>query len=96
MGIFIHNLASSESDSEHGIDLAAAVRQDASGLLGTTVQMADLVSSATGFMRKQVCQQNLTYGLVWGFVGDPVRSGGVPVYRCRGRLAHVRLLEYID
>ena len=45
MGIFIHNLASSDSGAEHGVDLAAAVRQDASGLLGTTVQMADLVSA---------------------------------------------------
>ena len=66
MGIFIHNLASSDSASEHGIDLAAAVRQDASGLLGTTVQMADLVSSATVYIRMQVCQQNLTFGFACG------------------------------
>ncbi|KAL4072708.1 Zinc/iron permease [Scleroderma yunnanense] len=42
MGIAIHNLSSSDSEPA-SINLAAGVRQDASGLLGTTVQLADLV-----------------------------------------------------
>ncbi|KAI0703453.1 ZIP zinc transporter-domain-containing protein [Cytidiella melzeri] len=54
MGIAIHNLSSSaEADAAAGAtDLAAAVRQNASGLLGTTVQLADLVIPfvAGGFM----------------------------------------------
>ncbi|KAH0833057.1 ZIP-like iron-zinc transporter [Lanmaoa asiatica] len=41
MGIAIHNL--SASGAEPVVDLAAGVRQDASGILGTTVQPADLV-----------------------------------------------------
>jgi len=44
MGIAIHNMSSSESGTgESSLDLAAALRRDASGLLGTTVQYGDLV-----------------------------------------------------
>ncbi|KAH9043438.1 Zinc/iron permease [Lactarius hengduanensis] len=44
MGITIHNLsASAHAEDEPSNDLAAAVRQSAAGLLGTTVQLADLV-----------------------------------------------------
>ena len=46
MGIAIHNVSATTpgSHADVSMDLAAAVRQDASGLLGTTVQYADLVS----------------------------------------------------
>lgn len=47
MGIAIHNL--SASDGEEVSDLAAALRGTASGILGTTVQMADLVCAWHGF-----------------------------------------------
>jgi hypothetical protein len=43
LGIAIHNAASANVEKE-SIDLAAGVRQDANGLLGTTVQLSDLVS----------------------------------------------------
>ena len=43
MGIAIHNLSTSDREID-ALDLAAGVRQTASGLLGTTVQLADLVS----------------------------------------------------
>ncbi|KAG1898373.1 ZIP-like iron-zinc transporter [Suillus fuscotomentosus] len=51
MGIAIHNLSASGTMTE-SLDLAAGVRQDASGILGTTVQPADLVIPfvAGGFM----------------------------------------------
>lgn len=51
MGIAIHNLSASGTIAE-SLDLAAGVRQDASGILGTTVQPADLVIPfvAGGFM----------------------------------------------
>lgn len=56
MGIAIHNLSTSSAGDDHAvsssIDLAAAVRQDAQGLLGTTVQLADLVSDLTLNIRK--------------------------------------------
>lgn len=42
LGIAIHNLSASGAEPA-SIDLAAGVRQDASGILGTTVQLADLV-----------------------------------------------------
>ena len=42
MGIAIHNLSASGAETA-AVDLAAGVRQDASGILGTTVQLADLV-----------------------------------------------------
>ncbi|KAI0360015.1 Zinc/iron permease [Trametes cingulata] len=53
MGIGIRNLsAAAEVESEGASDLAAAIRQTAAGLLGTTVQLADLVIPfvAGGFM----------------------------------------------
>ena len=43
MGIGIHNLSAASGVETGATDLAAAVRQAASGLLGTTVQLADLV-----------------------------------------------------
>lgn len=43
MGIAIHNLSASGEGAAGATDLAAAVRQKAAGLLGTTVQFADLV-----------------------------------------------------
>lgn len=42
IGIAVHNAASAGGGSMI-IDLAAGVRQDATGLLGTTVQLSDLV-----------------------------------------------------
>ena len=43
MGIMVHNLSVSAHVEDASDDLAAAVRQTAAGLLGTTVQLADLV-----------------------------------------------------
>ena len=43
MGIAIHNLSASTHAEDVSSDLAAAVRQTAAGILGTTVQLADLV-----------------------------------------------------
>jgi len=42
MGIAIHNLSATDKKVESA-DLSAAVRQDGSGLLGTTAQLSDLV-----------------------------------------------------
>jgi len=51
MGIAVHSL-SSGGDADEALNLSAAVRQSAAGILGTTVQMADLVIPfvAGGFM----------------------------------------------
>ncbi|KAF8903633.1 ZIP zinc transporter-domain-containing protein [Mucidula mucida] len=43
IGIAVHNATSSGDVHEGGMNLAAGVRQDAPGLLGTTLKMADLV-----------------------------------------------------
>ncbi|KAJ8468179.1 hypothetical protein ONZ51_g9801 [Trametes cubensis] len=43
MGIGIRNLSAAAEVESHASDLAAAIRQTAAGLLGTTVQLADLV-----------------------------------------------------
>ena len=43
MGIAIHNMSVSAHVEDASLDLAAAVRQTATGLLGTSVQLADLV-----------------------------------------------------
>ncbi|KAI0635770.1 Zinc/iron permease [Trametes polyzona] len=52
MGIGIRNLSAAAEVENHASDLAAAIRQTAAGLLGTTVQLADLVIPfvAGGFM----------------------------------------------
>ncbi|KAH9856565.1 Zinc/iron permease [Lenzites betulinus] len=52
MGIGIRNLSATAEVENHASDLAAAIRQAAAGLLGTTVQLADLVIPfvAGGFM----------------------------------------------
>ncbi|KAI5116655.1 hypothetical protein M0805_004917 [Coniferiporia weirii] len=55
MGIAIHNLSAPGADghaASSSVDFATAVRQDARGLLNTTVQLADLVIPfvAGGFM----------------------------------------------
>ncbi|KAF8655052.1 hypothetical protein AX16_003253 [Volvariella volvacea WC 439] len=42
MGIAIRNATTSD-EAHDSVDLASAIRQDATGLLGTTVQMSDLV-----------------------------------------------------
>lgn len=48
IGIAIHNATSTDA-SQESIDLADGVRQTASGLLGTTVQLADLASLSLSY-----------------------------------------------
>lgn len=43
MGIAIHNVSTSGHDESGTQDLASAIRQDASGWLGTTVTAGDMV-----------------------------------------------------
>ncbi|KAJ7679016.1 Zinc/iron permease [Mycena polygramma] len=43
IGIAVHTATAGEGAGRHSADLAAGVRQTASGLLGTTVQLSDLV-----------------------------------------------------
>lgn len=43
IGIAVHNITKTNSGSSSSIDLAAGIRQDASGLLGTTALLSDLV-----------------------------------------------------
>jgi solute carrier family 39 (zinc transporter), member 7 len=46
MGIAIHNYSAGNPNAGgSSVDLAAALRMDASGILGTTVQYGDLVSA---------------------------------------------------
>ena len=45
MGIAIHNLSASDEGATEQSDLVAALKGAAAGILGTTVQMADLVCS---------------------------------------------------
>lgn len=47
MGIAIHNMSTSAGSEPESIDLAAGVRQNASGILNTTVQLGDLVTLFT-------------------------------------------------
>lgn len=52
MGIAIHNLSASAHAEDASLDLAAAVRQTATGLLGTTVQLADLVRALKSLLTR--------------------------------------------
>lgn len=80
MGIAIHNLSASEEAAEQS-DLVAALKGTAAGILGTTVQMADLV-----------CAPHLliAYVLVYPSTGDSFCCRGVPVYWSCCSLANVR------
>ena len=55
MGIAIHNLSAASGVDEVGtsLDLSAAVRQSAGGLLGTTVALSDLVCPFTPWQQKK-------------------------------------------
>ena len=60
MGIAIHSLAAAEDHADAStLDLAAAIRQDASGLLGTTVQYADLVSCSFHLITYRIMHSSL-------------------------------------
>ena len=52
MGIAIHNLSASTQVEDVSLDLAAAVRQTAGGLLGTTVLLADLVRAPKSMLTR--------------------------------------------
>ena len=55
MGIAIHNLSAASGVDEvaTSLDLSAAVRQSAGGLLGTTVALSDLVCPFTLWQQKK-------------------------------------------
>jgi len=44
IGIAVHNATASGNAEVEMTDLAAGIRQDANGLLGTTLQLSELVS----------------------------------------------------
>ncbi len=52
MGIAIHNLSASTHVEDASLDLAAAVRQTAGGLLGTTVQLTDMVRALNSMLTR--------------------------------------------
>lgn len=102
MGIAIHNVSATTpgSHADASMDLAAAVRQDASGLLGTTVQYADLVSDS-GFEGED---GRLPVNILYpprgsdapsfaspSVVGDPFCGRGIHVHWCGRRTTHVSL-----
>ena len=59
IGIAVHNATANMGKSAM-MDFAAGVRQDATGLLGTTLLLADLVSADTiGFLPKGVSELTL-------------------------------------
>jgi hypothetical protein len=79
MGIGIHNLSASADGAEEVVDLAAAIRQTAAGVLGTTVQLADLVRSF--YFTPQ-------HGLMSTNAGHSVCGWWVLIYRCRCSATH--------
>ena len=83
MGIGIHNLSSSGEVDAAATNLSAAIRQTASGLLGTTVQLADLV-------RSPECVGVTSSELNTGTLGHSVRRRRLHVYRRRGGTSNVR------
>lgn len=62
MGIAIHNLSASGHGEDASLDLAAAVRQTATGLLGTTVQLADLVRAPKSVLTRYRLQYRILTG----------------------------------
>jgi len=93
MGIAIHNATSTDGELE-SLDLAAGIRQDASGILGTTVQMGDLVSSFLHHLRAVptifvllFISEKLIIDL--SLVGHPLCSRRVPLHRSCRSTTHV-------
>lgn len=91
MGIAIHNLSTSGEVEAAATDLSSALRQSAGGLLGTTVQLADLVGPiSSGTLR-------VTWFLKYerALAGHPVRCGRVYVHWRCGGVAHVRVARAV-
>ena len=82
MGIAIHNLSASEEGVPEQSDLVAALKGTAAGILGTTVQMADLVC---GTHLLVAC-----FVFVYPSTGDSFCRRGVPVYWSCRSFANVR------
>jgi hypothetical protein len=82
MGIAIHNLSASGTITE-SLDLAAGVRQDASGIFGTTVRAADLVI-ADHFPIIIFDSRKVGY-----HTGHPLRSRWISIHWCRRGVAYV-------
>jgi hypothetical protein len=88
MGIAIHNLSATTHAEDVSLDLAAAVRQNAAGLLGTTVQLADLVRALKSVLTK--IQIVMTWWQVIPFVaGGFLYIGAVAVLPTYAPLATV-------
>ena len=85
IGIAVHNATASNAVSDT-VDLAAGVRQDATGLLGTTLQLADLVSGNVYHISSTMLTR------AW-WAGHSFCRWWVPVHRCGGRLTNVSFLD---
>ena len=82
MGIAIHNLSASGDGTTEQSDLVAALKGTAAGILGTTVQMADLVSGAHLLV---AC-----FVFVYPGAGHSFCCRGVPIYWSCRSFANVR------
>ena len=83
MGIGIRNLSVGAELESEATNFADALRQTAVGILGTTVQLADLVR------HRHSGSQALQTVDVWTAPGDSIRRRRVYVHRRRGGIAHV-------
>ena len=93
MGIAIHNLSASGEPTDGVADLTAAVRQTAAGILGTTVQMADLVRGLTVIVTRIVSVFVLMCSVALCFfwtTGNPFRRRRVHVHWRSSGSANVR------
>ena len=81
MGIGIRNLSASDAVESEAYDLAAAVRQVAAGLLGTTVQLADLVRCVRSYraLRRGVHVLNGSHQVIPFVAGGFMYIGAVAV-----------------
>lgn len=84
IGIAVHN-ATATNELSDKVNLAAGVRQDAPGLLGTTLQLADLVSQILSYLSTMLTR-------VW-WAGHSLCCGRVSLYRGSGRFTNVSFLN---
>lgn len=89
IGIGIHNLSTSDGEAE-SLNLAAGVRQNANGLLGTTVQLSDLVG-----VQHLLKLFHTGHSVHLWFPGHTVRGRRFLIHRSCGCIANVRLLRVI-
>lgn len=90
MGIAIHNVSVGNDTDSKSINLSAALRRDAGGLFGTTVEYGELGSHL--FCSTSILLSSFLFFLFF-YIGYPICCRRIFVHRRCGGITHVSLFE---